>query len=182
MRTRQTLSALLGLAFVAGLGYALYTVLRLGAGLFDGLDRQTTVIVATAALTLLLAAWIVASGLHAIARRDETVQTRAARAAAYEALLHSRSGAVEGVFAVRGAVVPVDDSASPEQRLLLHASPAVLGAYTRLRRAEASGGAAHHELAELIRAMRRDLGQRAPDAPVAEIAELVGSPARERVG
>jgi hypothetical protein len=89
---------------------------------------------------------------------------------------------VEGVFAVRGAVVPVDDSAPPQPMLLLNASPAVLGAYARLRRAEESGGEARDELAELIRAMRHDLGQRAPDASLADLAELATPPGRERVG
>lgn len=175
MKTNSTLSALLGLAFVAALAYAAWTAVRLGAGQLEVLDRETTMILATAAATVLLSAWIVAGGLHAIARRDETVQRRAARAAAYEAFLQSRSGAADGVFAVRGAAVGMDDSA-PHEHLLLHASPAVLGAYARLRRAEGSGAAAGDEMAELIRAMRRDLGQRAPDAPLADIAELIGAP------
>ena len=181
MRLNSAVSTLFGFALLAGLAYALWYVARIGVGLLDGLDRQATVTGATAVLTVLLAAWIIAGGLHAIARRDETAQRRASRTAAYEAFLQSRAAAADGVFAVRGAVVPVDDSAA-HQYLLLHASPAVLGAYARLRRAEASGGAAGDEVAELIRAMRRDLGQRAPDAPLADVAELLASPAHQRVG
>lgn len=185
MKPNSTLSTLFGLALVAALAYAAWLAVRFGAGLFDGLfvgvGRETTVILATAALTVLLAAWIVAGGLRAIARRDETVQRRAARAAAYETFLQLRAGSIEGVFAMRGNVIPVDESAA-DAPILIHAGPAVVAAYARLRRAEASGGEAHEEMVELIRAMRRDLGQRAPDAPLAEIAELLGAPERQRVG
>jgi hypothetical protein len=188
MRTNRILSTLFGFALLAGLAYALWYVARAGvalfngAGLFDGVPRPTLVILAASALTLLLAAWMVSSGLHALARREETARRRDARAGAYEVFLQSRASAAaaDGVFAVRGAVVPVERSGAHEL-LLLHASPAVLGAYARLRRAEDAGSAAHDEMAEMIRAMRRDLGQRAPDAPLAEIAELTGAPERERV-
>jgi hypothetical protein len=175
MRTSQTLSALLGLALMAGLGYALYAVVRLGAGLFGGLDRQTTVITATAALTLLLAAWIIASGLHAIARRDEVVRRSAARAEAYQAVLRLETGAVSPVLPLGDE----EESAATEQQFLLHASPAVVAAHARLRRALDST-AAREAMVELIRAMRRDLGQRAPDASPADLAALLR--ADERVG
>ncbi|WP_420129122.1 hypothetical protein [Longimicrobium sp.] len=185
MRKTSALSALFGFALLAGLAYALWYVARAGvalfngAGLFDGVPRPTLVILATSAITLLLAAWMVSRGLHAIARREETAQRRDARAAAYEVFLQSRASAAaaDGVFSVRGAVVPVEHSGAHEL-VLLHASSAVLGAYARLRRAEESGSSAHDELAEMIRAMRRDLGQRAPDAPLAEISELIDAPER----
>jgi hypothetical protein len=186
MKKASAISTLFGFALLAGLVWALWYVARAGvalfngAGLFDGVPRPTLVILATSAITLLLAAWMISGGLRAIARREETAQRRDARAAAYEVFLQSRAAAaaVDGVFAVRGAVVPVEHSGAHEL-LLLHASPAVLGAYARLRRAEESGGDARDEMAEMIRAMRRDLGQRAPDAPLAEIAELIDAAERK---
>lgn len=178
---RQLGSTLLGFAFLAGLVYAAVYLAGFGVRVFDGVDRRTAVLAGTASLTLLLAVWMVANGLHSIARSDETTQRRSARAAAYEAFLQLRAGSIEGVFAMRGNVIPVDESAA-DAPILLHGSPAVVGAYARLRRAEASGGEAHDEMVELIRAMRRDLGQRTPDAPLADLAEVLDSSARKRVG
>ncbi len=183
MKSRSAASTLFGFALLAGIAYALWYVARLGAGMFDGLfdgiGRETTMILATAALTVLLAAWIVARGLHAIARRHERLEQRAGRAAAYDLFLRVHAEPSDDPF---GAAAYLEREAAAGPQLLLHASPAVVSAYARLRRAEASGAAGHDEMAELMKAMRRDLGQRAPDAPLADIAELLGSPAPERVG
>lgn len=177
MKKASALSTLFGLALLAGLVYALWYVARAGvalvdrAKLFDGLDRPTTVILVSSGLTLLVAAWLVSRGLHAIARREELVRQRTARAEAYGAFLRLHSAALAPALPFAG-----EDASG---QLLLHASPSVITAYAHLRRVEESGGDACDEMAELIRAMRRDLGQRAPDAPLAEFAELIGALERE---
>jgi hypothetical protein len=170
MKTSSTLSALLGLAFVAALVYALVYAARFGVGLFDGIDRQVTVITGTAALTLLLAASIIASGLRAAGAREELRQ----RAAAYEGILRLHADAAGDPYLSAG-----DPAADPA--LLLHATPAVLGAWLRLRRAEEAGGGAREERANLVRAMRRDLGHRGADVRPDDLLELLRQPVRERV-
>src|SRR5215218_4609197 len=134
MRTNQTIGTVLGLAFLAAFGYALYLAARFGVGLFDGLDREVAVVTGAAALTLLLSATLIANGLHAIARRDDLRQQRGPRAAVYDHVLRLR-GVEDGYGGGLG-----DDPAS-ERRMLLHASPAVLNAYRRLRHAEEGGSA-----------------------------------------
>ncbi|HEX5870009.1 MAG TPA: hypothetical protein VFY65_06330 [Longimicrobium sp.] len=183
MKKASALSTLFGLALLAGLLYALWYVARASvalfnrADLFNGVSREVGVITVSSVLTVLVAAWMVSRGLHAVARSGELVRQRTARAGAYEAFLrlHSETASPALPFRVAGK----EDASG---QLLLHASPAVIAEYARLRRAEASGAAAGDEMVELIRAMRRDLGQRAPDAPVADLAELIGGPVRERVG
>jgi hypothetical protein len=166
MKARSTLSALLGLALAAGLAYAAWYLVRFGAGLFAGVGREVTVATLAAAATLLVCASMVSRGLHAVARRDDVL--RAERAAAYEA-----------VFRLRDAGIPDGRGDAEDARLLLLASPAVLGALRRLRHAEASGGDAKREMAELVAAMRRDLGHRGPEVGIGEMAELLpGTAAR----
>jgi hypothetical protein len=170
MKPNSFLSAFFGLAFLAALAFAAYSVLRFGAGLFDGVPHAVAVVTAAAALALLLAASIVANGLRAVARRDDLRQQRAA---AYAAFLHPGGGAAEPY------VDPARESGA-ELQFLLHASPAVIAAVVRLRRAEAAGGTGLEEMAQLICAMRRDLGVRGRDLGVAELGELV-PPVGERV-
>ncbi|HEU0301107.1 MAG TPA: hypothetical protein VFR37_16705 [Longimicrobium sp.] len=178
MKPNSTLSALFGLAVLAALGYALWYLGRWGLGVIGGVSPAVQA-GAAAALTLLVCASIVANGLHAIARREDARQQRAARAAAYDGFFRRHGGGAESGFAIRGGMLPLDGSAA-HQQMLLHASPAVLGAYLRLLRAEEAGGG-QEELVELVRAMRRDLGQRSPDVGVAELAELLDPPARAPV-
>jgi|GEM_PF-3841381 len=176
MRSSSALSALFGVAFLAALAYGIYRAVGFGAGLFDGVGREATVITGAAALTLLLAASIVAGGLRAIAGREELRQ----RAAAYEGILRLHAdGAADSSYDGRGYLAAPDPAA--DQALLLHAPPAVLNAYLRLRRAEEAGGDAREERAHLVRAMRRDLGHRGADARTDELVELLRSPVRERV-
>jgi len=166
----STLTTLFGVAFLAALAYGLYRAVGFGAGLFDGVGHEATVITAAAALTLLLAASIVAGGLRAVAGREELRQ----RAAAYQAVLRLHA---------EGAADPYLHPGDPaaDQPLLLHASPAVLGAYLRLRRAQEAGGDAREERASLVRAMRRDLGHRGADLRPDDLLELLRAPAREPV-
>jgi hypothetical protein len=172
-RPDSALSTLFGVAFLAALGYGLYRAVGFGAGLFDGVGREATVITAAAALTLLLAASILAGGLRAVAGREELRQ----RAAAYEGILRLHA---DGAGDPYPDGLPTDDPWA-DQALLLHAPPAVLNAYLRLRRAEEAGGEAREERAHLVRAMRRDLGHRGADVRTDELVELLRSPARERV-
>jgi hypothetical protein len=170
MRSSSALSTLFGVAFLAAVAYGIYRAVGFGAGLFDGVDRTATVITGTAALTLLLAASIVANGLRAAGGREELRQ----RAAAYEGILRLHADGAGDPYLSAG-----DPAADPA--LLLHATPAVLGAYLRLRRAEEGGGDAREERANLVRAMRRDLGHRGADVRPDDLLELVRSPVRERV-
>lgn len=168
MKPTSTLSVLFGLALLVGLGYALWILGRWGVGVAAGAspELQTG---AAAALVLLACAAMVANGLHAIARRDGTRERRGLRGAVYEHALRARAadGAPYG-----NAEFPAD-AAAAHQQMLLHASPAVLGAYLRLRRADEAGVDTTEELVDLVRAMRRDLGQRGPDLGVAELGELI---------
>jgi hypothetical protein len=176
MKPSSALSTLFGVAFFAAVAYGIYRAVGFGAGLFDGVGREATVITAAAALTLLVCASIVAGGLRAVAGREELRQ----RAAAYEGILRLHAdGVVDSYHDGRGYPAAPDPAA--DQALLLHAPPAVLNAYLRLRRAEEAGGHAREERAHLVRAMRRDLGHRGADLRADELVELLRSPARERV-
>lgn len=180
MKTSSFLSALFGLAFLAGVAYGLFLLARLGGGLFDGVDREVMVVTSVAAAALLFAASVVGNGLHAVARRDEVRQQRASRTAVYAQVLRPRTDAAE-LSGVYGGPAPAEDAPGTNAQLLLHASPAVLAAYGRLRRAEEDAGRtdARQALAQLVRAMRRDLGHRGADS-LPELAELLRSPERDR--
>jgi hypothetical protein len=69
-----------------------------------------------------------------------------------------------------------NDEQGAEQLMLLHASPAVLSAYIRLRGAHESDatGAAQEATADLVRAMRRDLGQRDTNVGSGELGGTAG--------
>src|SRR4051794_11768289 len=174
MRSSATLSTLVGLALLAAAGYALWYLARSGLGVLDGVDA-TVQLAAAGALTLVVCASIVAHALHALTRGEDGRQRRAARAATYEHVLR--------LHGARGPGALTDEERAVERLMLLYASPAVLNAYLRLRRAQEAGGA-RQELAELVRALRRDLGNRGAAAGGAELAELLNpsAPARGRVG
>jgi hypothetical protein len=178
MRSNFTLSTVLSLAFLSALGYAVWYLARSGFGLWSGASASVQIGTA-AALTLVLCASIIANGLHAVARHEDVRRQHAARAAVYEQVLRLRvSRGVPGLL--------TNDQHGAEQLMLLHASPAVLRAYLRLRGApEVAGtGAGEDAMVDLIRAMRRDLGQRGTDVNAGELAELLASAPRprERVG
>lgn len=167
MKASSTLSALFGLAVLVAVGYALWYLGRFGLGLFDGASSAAQ-LTAAAALTLLLCAYLVANGLHAIARGEDGRQQRAARGATYEHVLRLQGS--DGVVS--------EQHRAAEECMLLYASPAALNAYLRLRRAQAGGaGKGTEEMADLVRAMRRDLGQRGADMGTSELAELLAPPA-----
>lgn len=175
MKAHTTTSTILGFALLAAIGYALWYLARWGLGLWDDADA-TVQIGAAAALTLILCASIIANGLHSVARRDDLRRQREARASVYEQVLRLRGPR-------GGPGLLTHDEQGAEQLMLLHASPAVLRAYIRLRRApEATGtDAAGGAMADLVRAMRRDLGQRGTDVGAGELAELLAPAARPRV-
>jgi hypothetical protein len=157
------------------MGYALWYLGRWGLGFWHGANT-TVQIGAAAALTLILCASILANGLHAVARRDDVRRQRETRAAVYEQVLRLRSPR-------GGPGLLTHDEQGAEQLMLLHASPAVLRAYISLGGAHdaAGAGTGPEVVADLIRAMRRDLGQRGTDVGTGELAELLAPAARPRV-
>lgn len=157
MRASPAVATFFGFLFLAAVLAGLYYLVRAGLGLFAAVDADVTAIAAVATLALLISASLVANGLYAVARAGDQRQQRATRALVYEV-----------------ALLTLYDGPAGE-RLLLHASPGVLNAYLRLRRVEATvgGGSARQETARLVRAMRRDLGQRAPDVAAGELADLL---------
>lgn len=164
-----------GVALLAAIGYAGWYLARWGVGVWNGASA-TVQIGAAAALTLIVCAAIIANGLHSVARRDDVGRQREARAAVYEQVLRLRvSHGVPGLL--------TNDEQGAEQLMLLHASPAVLRAHLRVRGAQdADGtGAAQDAMADLVRAMRRDLGQRGSDVSAGELAELLAPAPRPRV-
>jgi hypothetical protein len=182
MRPNSALSAFFGLLLFAMLVLGLYYVVGFGVGLFAGVGPEVRTVTAIVAITLLLSASIVAGGLHGIGRREDVRQQRAARAAVYEHFLRVQSGAASGGELLGGGrdFLP-RDARSLDQTMLLHASADVLKAYHRLRRADGSVGSdsgGREELVHLVRAMRRDLGQRAPDIGSAELTEIMRLPSR----
>jgi hypothetical protein len=185
MRSNSASSAVVGLVFVVAVLYGLYHLLRLGAGLVEDMGREVTAVTAAAAVTLLLSASIVASGLHAIGRREDLRQQRAMRAIVYEQFLRLRAFVERrgGPLGGERHMLP-DDADTAYQQMLLHASPQVLRAYLRLRGAEEAGatkGTSREEMVQLVRAIRRDLGHRSPDVGMAELTEMLRSPDREPV-
>lgn len=160
MRKTSAVSVLLGLALLAGMGYGLFVVARLGAGAFDALDPHLRGIGAAAAGVLLLCACVVANAVRGHGRRADLRQARTLRAPVYE----------QALWLAGGTELDAVDA-----RMALHASPAVLAAWLRVRRGECTA-------AELAMAMRRDLGQRAPDVPLADLAELAAAPVPARFG
>jgi hypothetical protein len=176
MRYQSAVSTLFGFALLGAIGYGLFLLARLGAGFLEGIDPGLHAPGAAAALTLILCASIIANGLHSVARRDDVRRQREARAAVYEQVLR-----LQGPRGGPGLLT--NDEQGAEQLMVLHASPAVLRAYLRLRGAHdiSAAGSAPEVLAELVRAMRRDLGQRGTDVTVGELAELLAPAARPRV-
>ncbi|HEY0022132.1 MAG TPA: hypothetical protein VGB24_04455 [Longimicrobium sp.] len=175
MRLNSTLSTLFGVALLAAIGYTLWYLARWGLGFWDETDTPFQ-IGAAAAVTLFVCAAMIANGLHAVARRDEVRQQREARAAVYEQVLRLRGPR-------GGPALLTHDEQGAEQLMLLHASPAVLRAYLRLRGApEATGADAGEDaMVDLIQAMRRDLGQRGTDVKAGELAGLLAPAVRPRV-
>ncbi len=169
-RSNSTAGLWAGLLFLAlAAGAILYLVFR-GVGALGELGDGPIPVEWVLGGVLIVAVALIAGSLRAAGRSALLRERREARAQAYRALLGSR---VElgggGSFAANDGGMAPDPSA-----LLLHATPAVLHAFLKLSRAEESGeGAGGAELAALIRAMRRDLGHRAPDMDASSITELI---------
>lgn len=159
---KSFLSTVFGLALLAAVVYGLYFAATAGLGLFAGVDATVQLFTAAAA-TLLVCAAMIADGLHAGPRGEDLRQRRAIRSAIYDQALQVRAAA-PGTFRP-------EDEQSVERGILLHASPAVVGAYLRVRRTE--GRPSPDELAQLARAMRRDLGRRGSDVSTGDLAELL---------
>ena len=162
MKPTSTVSTVFGLALLAAVAYGLFLAATAGVALFVGLDA-TVQLFAAGAATLLVCAAMIANGLHAGARGEDLRQRRALRGTIYDQALQVRAAAP-------GTFRPEDED-RVERGILLHASPAVVSAYLRVRRAD--DGGSPDDLAQLARTMRRDLGRRGSDVSVDDLAELL---------
>jgi hypothetical protein len=185
MRSSPVVPIFVSILFLALFALALYYLVGFGAGLFAGVGPEVTTVTVAAAITLLVCASIIAGGLHGIGRREDVRQQRAVRAAVYEQFLRAQAGTA------RGGALPLGDRRfvagdvqDLEPQMLLVASAEVLKAYRRWRRAQegAADGTAtpQQAMASLVRAMRRDLGHRAPDLDDDAVSELMRTPSRQR--
>lgn len=161
MRTNSILAALFGLALVAMLLAGGYFTIMFLAGLFVGVDQAVVAVAVTLALAVLAGAALISGSVRWLHRKD-AAKLHADRASIYERVLHMRAAA-PGHASAR-PIVSLEDEAALDRLMLLRAGPAVLEAYQALRVLERAGSP--HDLripaqvAQLVLAMRKDLGMR----------------------
>jgi hypothetical protein len=164
---------LLALALTAALGYYGYFVAKRFVVLFARLDFPVAIVTATATVALLLAALIVAGSIRRTAQHNAEVQRRADKAEAYKLFISVweemfRPGQTpEGLLQLSGQMQDLN------HLLLLHGCPAVVKVHTALPSLNFTE--ARSQFAEVLVAIRKDLGMEMRGLEAKDLLQLVAS-------
>jgi hypothetical protein len=175
----QTIALLLGLALLAALGLGGYRIANYIVDLFTSLDFQVARITAIASVVALLASIIIARGVRASGKQNQTAAPVGEKTNTYRLLIdfwYERLGQSCGADD-RTSIRSSEELRTLERSLALYGSPSVIKAHITLRALERDCGANGPEVklqfAKVLVAMRKDLGSQTAGLSPEDLQQLL---------
>jgi hypothetical protein len=174
-----TLSLILSLAVLAGLGVGGYFALKFTAGLFKSLDTQVAAVTAIASTVMLLASVIIAAGIRKAGRESKANRLRAEKDATYKVFMQLWEELLRQGHGSKDQSPPAsnEELEALDRLLILYAGVNVIKAHAALRALVREKGTQHPSVRSMFAGtlveMRKDLGSQTHGLAAEELLQLL---------